>query len=159
MLIECVFLLESLEPAHDDIRHRQYNDLIQRLEHYLCQHQPDHIFGSEAPERYREEYAPVGVNVNFAEIMSAERLLRVRTYEKGVEAETFACGTGITASAVAAYLQSPGMWEKSGNGHVRIPVSALRDSLAVDFTPEEDGSFRDVWLTGGAVRVAVIETC
>jgi diaminopimelate epimerase len=49
--------------------------------------------------RYDSAFAPVGANVNFASV-GADGRVYLRTYEKGVEAETFACGTGSVASAV-----------------------------------------------------------
>jgi len=51
--------------------------------------------------RWNEAFAPVGTNVNFVHV--APDGLHVRTFEKGVEGETLACGTGLTASAIAAY--------------------------------------------------------
>lgn len=101
---------------------------------------------------HAQELLPVGANVNFVE--PTEGGIRVRTYEKGVEDETFACGTGIVASAIASYLAGvcPSSQE---DGRVRYDVSAKRDALAVDFIPSVDGkSFRDVRLTGSAVQVA-----
>lgn len=116
------------------------------------------VTGEGRKIRHMEKYAPSGVNANFAETVPGEHILHVRTFEKGVEAETCACGTGITASAIAAYLRDPGFW-KSGDRResreVHIPVKALRDMLAVDFTPGQDSfSFTEVWLTGPAVKVA-----
>ena len=53
--------------------------------------------------RWDPVFAPIGANANFVSV-DPDGTLRVRTFEKGVEAETLACGTGITAAAIAAYL-------------------------------------------------------
>ncbi len=100
--------------------------------------------------RYAREFQPVGVNVNFIEPCGG--LLKVRTYEKGVEDETFACGTGIVASCIAAY--SAGIPAADASERVRYEVQAKRDRLAVDFVPGEVAE--DVWLTGPAAFVAEI---
>lgn len=98
---------------------------------------------------------PVGANVNFVE--PSDGVIKVRTYEKGVEDETFACGTGIVASCVASYLDGIRPAETLPDGRPGFAVLAKRDRLAVDFLPSEDGvSFSDVWLTGPATRVAEI---
>lgn len=59
---------------------------------------------AEGP-RYRHDpaFAPVGANANFVSVLPDGRL-KVRTFEKGVEAETLACGTGLTACALASWL-------------------------------------------------------
>ena len=101
------------------------------------------------------ELQPIGANVNFVQPSSG--VLKVRTYEKGVEDETFACGTGIVASCIAAYCEgvAPTYIYKEC-GRVRYDVQAKRDSLSVDFIPEGSEAFSDVWLTGPAVYVAEI---
>jgi diaminopimelate epimerase len=85
-----------------------------------------------------------GVNANFAERLDGSTL-RLRTYERGVEAETLACGTGVTATAlVAAHhygTASP------------IRLLALGGELLVAFERRPDGSFTNVTLTGPAERV------
>ena len=97
------------------------------------------------------ELQPIGANVNFVEPYDGG--IKVRTYEKGVEDETFACGTGIVASCVAAYHE--GVHPSSHNsGRVRYEVKAKRDLLAVDFNPTCVAE--DVWLTGPASFIAEI---
>lgn len=101
------------------------------------------------------ELQPIGANVNF--VQPASGLLKVRTYEKGVEDETYACGTGIVASCIAAYCEgvTPTYIYKE-SGRVKYNVQAKRDPLSVDFIPESAENFSDVWLTGPAVYVAEI---
>lgn len=77
--------------------------------------------------RYSPVYAPAGVNVNFVQ-MVGERL-KLRTYERGVEDETLACGTGATASAIAAALSGKIVTEqaevmvKGGTLHIAFRIS------------------------------------
>lgn len=101
-----------------------------------------------------EELQPIGANVNFIE--SYEGGIRVRTYEKGVEDETFACGTGIVASCIASYVNGVSPSQIYDDGMVRYDVKAKRDSLSVDFIPAEKMVAQDVWLTGPATYVAQI---
>ena len=106
--------------------------------------------------RHLPQFAPVGVNVNFVERKGPGEIA-VRTFEKGVEAETLACGTGITASAIAAYLgidfstPAPPPLEMT---EVSFRVRALRHTLEVAFIPGE--TFTGVTLTGPAEKVAEI---
>ena len=95
---------------------------------------------------------PVGVNVNFVE--PSDGILNVRTYEKGVEDETYACGTGIVASCIAAYEAGVRPSDVDHDGRVHYDVHAKKDVLAVDFLPSE--AAEDVWLTGPASFVAEI---
>ncbi len=101
-----------------------------------------------------KELLPVGVNVNFVE--PCDNFLKVRTYEKGVENETFACGTGIVASCVAAYQAGVKPTVEYGTGRVSYAVQAKKEALGVDFIPGEVAE--DVWLTGPAALVAEM-TC
>lgn len=99
---------------------------------------------------------PVGANVNFIE-PSDGGVLKVRTYEKGVEDETYACGTGIVASCIAAYEAGIEPTVTEGES-VRYDVRAKRDSLCVEFRPLDyaDGVAADVYLTGPATYVAEV---
>ena len=101
-----------------------------------------------------EELQPIGVNVNFVEPYDGG--IKVRTYEKGVEDETFACGTGIVASCIASYVNGVSPSQMYDDGRVRYDVQAKRDSLAVDFGPTDEIVAQDVWLTGPATYVAQI---
>ena len=113
----------------------------------------------EEGKRYRWDpvFAPVGANANFVKV-EPDRLV-VRTFEKGVEGETLACGTGITASAIASWLSSAGAeglphaWREEG-GRIIVPVRAREDNLQVEFKPVYAGDtvvgFTDVYLTGPA---------
>jgi diaminopimelate epimerase len=100
-------------------------------------------------------FAPDGTNVNFVECGPA---LRVRTFEKGVEDETLACGTGIVASALAAFSQ--GFQGKVECDRVTYDVQAAISVLSVDFVPKAAGDgfqVSDVWLTGPATFVGTVE--
>ena len=101
-----------------------------------------------------EELLPVGVNVNFVEPYDGG--IKVRTYEKGVEDETFACGTGIVASCIASYVNGVRPSQIYDGGRIIYDVKAKRDSLAVDFIPTDKIVAQDVWLTGPATYVAQI---
>lgn len=100
------------------------------------------------------ELQPIGANVNYVEPYDGG--VKVRTYEKGVEDETFACGTGIVASCIASYVNGLNPSEKYPDGRVMYNVKAKRDSLSVDFIPSETMTAQDVWLTGPATYVAEI---
>lgn len=95
--------------------------------------------------RNDQQLQPAGANVNLAHRMDAQTI-RMRTYERGVEAETLACGTGAVCSAIAA----------SKRGLVQQPVT-VRVSSGMDLTVtwREDGdTFTDIQLSGTARVVA-----
>lgn len=92
----------------------------------------------------RNSYDNPGSNVNFAEQIN-ENTFRVRTYEKGVEDETLACGTGVTAVAIAMHKTN-----KTKSNTINLPVEG--GNLRVSFT-EENGIYKNVFLIGPAKRV------
>lgn len=94
--------------------------------------------------RYHKDFAPKGTNANFIHVTGPSSL-SIRTYERGVEAETLACGTGIVASGLIAGRMG---WVKSP---VKI-TCAGGDVLEVNFKLTADGA-QDVTLLGPAVYV------
>ena len=97
--------------------------------------------------RWNEAFAPIGANVNFVQTLDPSTI-KVRTFEKGVEAETLACGTGVTASAIASYI--------SGATGKQVRIFTREDELAVSFTPNAD-TFTDVYLTGPTLLLDIVE--
>ena len=92
--------------------------------------------------RFHPMFAPAGANVNFTRVSGPQEVV-IRTYERGVEDETLACGTGAVAAAlIAARL-----------GQVRSPVTVHTrggEALIVYFTPQGEG-FTQVFLEGDAL--------
>jgi len=98
-------------------------------------------FGREI--RYDSQFLPGGTNVNFLEVVDDK--IHIRTYERGVEDETLACGTGAVACALAANIKY----------RFAPPVDLITrgsDILKVDFNINENGP-ENVSLTGPAVEV------
>lgn len=91
--------------------------------------------------RYGAPYFEEGTNVNFVEQIS-ENTFKVRTYERGVEDETLACGTGVTAVAIAANKTNRTTEE-------RIFIEVLGGNLEVSFKKEDD-RYTNVFLKGPA---------
>lgn len=94
--------------------------------------------------RYSEKYLEKGINVNFIEFVAGR--IKVATYERGVEDETFSCGTGVTASAIVA--------NEIGTVNYLSPIKIQTKGgdLLVYFTKESDGSYTHIWLQGGALK-------
>lgn len=121
------------------------------------------VVGEGRVLRYSSDFAPVGANVNFVQV-NADGSITVRTYEKGVEDETLACGTGIVASAMATWIAH----KRHEQGKiVSIPVHARISDLSVSFRPSDVAcespapvsfSASDVYLTGPAVFVGKVIT-
>jgi diaminopimelate epimerase len=91
--------------------------------------------------RYHRRFAPAGTNVNFISLLTADTIA-IRTYERGVEDETLACGTGSIAAALVTAAH-----RRAGSPiHVRTRGGTL---LTIHFALRGDG-FRDVYLEGDA---------
>jgi len=109
----------------------------------LMEDLPKNIKVSGAEIRYSDPYKQEGVNVNFVKINEGN--IEVATYERGVEDETLSCGTGVTAAAIATFLD-----QGAKNNIVNIQTKG--GQLSVSF--EQDGdTFRNIWLTGPVVKV------
>ncbi len=93
--------------------------------------------------RWSPKFAPDGTNVNFVQVV--DNGLHVRTFERGVEEETLACGTGVTASAIASFLA--GHFDRQ-----KIKVRAKGGNLEVEFRIK-DNKVTNVWLKGPATFV------
>lgn len=92
--------------------------------------------------RYSEAYKNTGgTNVNFVQ-QEGDNTFLVRTYERGVEDETFSCGTGVTAVALAAFASGKATSKK-------ILMKTPGGELEVSFE-EKDNKFSEIWLTGPA---------
>ncbi|HSZ71794.1 MAG TPA: diaminopimelate epimerase [Cytophagaceae bacterium] len=99
------------------------------------------VFEEGKKIRYNDRFREVGTNVNFME--KDGTVLKVRTYERGVEDETYSCGTGVTACAIAASfggLISP------------VHISTKGGDLAVSFE-RQGNTFSNIYLMGPAKRV------
>ncbi|TSA31720.1 MAG: diaminopimelate epimerase [Porphyromonadaceae bacterium] len=106
----------------------------------------DAVNVEKAGRTYRnlDHFSPAGTNVNFVKV--AGQALYVRTYERGVEGETLACGTGNVAAAIATE------WIFN-SGYTEYDCVALGGRLKVSFKRQGKNKFTEVWLEGPAVKV------
>lgn len=100
------------------------------------------VFKTGNEIRNSETYKKEGINVNFVEAVSDKELF-VRTYERGVEDETYSCGTGVTAAALT-------FMDK--NNQTSVAVKVLGGQLKV-YAEKNGEGFSDIWLEGPANQV------
>ncbi|MBF4471090.1 diaminopimelate epimerase [Flavobacterium sp. HJJ] len=108
--------------------------MVEDLEHY-------NVKDNGAAIRYGELYGKAGSNINFVKKID-DTTFRLRTYERGVEDETLACGTGATAVAIA--MNATGQTEATS-----INVNVEGGKLVVSFDKNQNG-FTNVFLKGPA---------
>jgi diaminopimelate epimerase len=101
------------------------------------------VFKEGRSIRQQPDFMPSGINVNFTQVIGDN--LHVRTYERGVEDETYSCGTGVTAAAIAATCSTTGNYTT----HIHTPGG----DLSVSFTKDTPTTAKNVILTGPAIFV------
>ncbi len=103
------------------------------------------VLGEGRKIRYNTRFEAVGTNVNFYQLRE-NGLLAVRTYERGVENETYSCGTGAIASAICAAMAH-------NTDKTSVDILTKGGQLQVKFTRNVDNSFSNIWLKGPATFV------
>ena len=94
--------------------------------------------------RRGQEFAQEGINVNFVEVVGPDEL-KVATYERGVEDETYSCGTGVTACALIELMR-----KNESFGEIKVMTRGGNLHVIVSATSSGDS---EVWLKGPAVPV------
>jgi len=102
------------------------------------------VFRKGRDIRYSPPFKKEGINVNFVEQLDDSHQIKVRTYERGVEDETYSCGTGVTAAALVC--------SHNENGFNYVSVQTKGGKLAVEYD-KYDGHFENIWLIGPAKKV------
>lgn len=139
----------SINPIQSMIRHRDHWQLDTGSPHYV-------IFSKHIQEkdlikiarkiRYSPAFSEQGINVDLLEEKSIGKI-SIRTYERGLENETLACGTGVVAAAIAY----AGKNKLSAN--IQIDVQTTIADFQVSFTISEEGHFKNIFLIGPAQKV------
>lgn len=100
--------------------------------------------------RYGARFKTAGINVNFLSQQNGK--LHIRTYERGVEDETLACGTGVTAAAITLAIQQQIPSGQQFNYQLQAQGGLLSVEGRLTHTPEGFGA-KDLWLKGPATLV------
>jgi diaminopimelate epimerase len=126
-------------------KYENYDFLNTGSPHYISMTSNLHdfdVYQAGKKIRYADEWvARGGTNVNFTEILE-NNTLYVRTYERGVEDETYSCGTGVTAAAIASHerfgLESP------------VKIKTQGGDLSVSFNKNNQNKYEEIYLIGPA---------
>ncbi|MES2476872.1 MAG: diaminopimelate epimerase [Verrucomicrobiota bacterium] len=100
------------------------------------------VFSHGSAIRHHAAFAPAGTNANFATVLAPDHI-SIRTFERGVEDETLACGTGMVASALVHHLLT------GAPSPIKVDVEG-GDTLEIGFEKSGDQGFTNVTLTGPA---------
>ena len=101
------------------------------------------VFEEGRKIRYNNTYKKAGINVNFVQIINDK--ISVRTYERGVENETYSCGTGVTAVAIVC-------WSKNLiSNKNKIEINTLGGLLELSLN-ENKNNYTSIWLKGQAIK-------
>ncbi len=111
---------------------------------FIGSHQNFDTFSEGKAIRYNQRFKELGTNVNF--ISGDNNQIQVSTYERGVEDETYSCGTGVVASCISAKKQF-----KTKSNH--FYVKTLGGDLEVYFNHKGEDKFENIWLKGPATFV------
>ncbi|QIG89253.1 diaminopimelate epimerase [Chryseobacterium sp. POL2] len=133
--VDCLKMIDNDFELNTGSPH--YVKYVDDVENYDVYHIGNKIRNSDT---YKEK----GINVNFVTELPENKLF-VRTYERGVEDETFSCGTGVTAAALTFMKKK----------HLSsVPVKVLGGQLKV-YAEETEGKFKNIWLEGPAKQVFI----
>ncbi|QTN31916.1 diaminopimelate epimerase [Akkermansiaceae bacterium] len=130
----------SIENFHDDIHF--INTGVPHAVAFVDDLENTDVFNHGRAIREHRHFAPAGTNANFAKVLAPDHIA-IRTYERGVEDETLACGTGMVACALIHHLLT------GAESPVKVDVEG-GDTLSIGFRKTGDTTFCDVTLTGPA---------
>ena len=133
---------QSLPVAGETLTVHSVNTGVPHAVVFFAEVDPVDVRKLGAGLRYHEAFAPKGTNANFAQVLATDSI-RIRTYERGVEDETLACGTGMVASALIHH-------ELTGApSPIQVKVQG-GDTLAVGFEEPQPHHYTNVTLFGPA---------
>lgn len=135
-------LAQTLDVAGEELIVHSVNTGVPHAVVFFDEVEPVAVRKLGAGLRYHEAFAPKGTNANFVQVLSSNHI-RIRTYERGVEDETLACGTGMVACALIHH-------ELTGaSSPIEVAVQG-GDTLAVGFEATAPQHYSNVTLFGPA---------
>ncbi|MFC2115496.1 diaminopimelate epimerase [Bacteroidota bacterium] len=153
MAIDGTHVAKVVKPDHIQLKMQSVNDIRIKPDHYELDTGSPHyvtfveklqdmdVYALGRKIRQSNAFKAEGINVNFVE--QGKDSLSVRTYERGVENETWSCGTGVVATAICAALK-----EQSEKSEYRIQTKG--GELRISFRKEKENEFRNIILEGPA---------